>query len=169
MPIHFWWWLGAIESCGARALQLAVWLREDINTSPPTLISDGGPTDANYSYNCKWLHSGAVLFDLLKPDSVLSLPLPFSLSLSHAPEWDTIRAPPPLGHRIWDFYQRSGRRQLRCTFVLHYMKKKKRKPRLYYTFDAQLINPNSAKCIMFATTVICVLGWIQVKWDKHSS
>lgn len=82
MPIHFWWWLGAIESCGARALQLAVWLREDINTSPPTLISDGGPTDANYSYNCKWLHSGAVLFDLLKPDSVLSLPLPFSLSLS---------------------------------------------------------------------------------------
>lgn len=87
MPIHFWWWLGAIESCGARALQLAVWLREDINTSPPTLISDGGPTDANYSYNCKWLHSGAVLFDLLKPDSVLSP------SLSHATEWDTIRAP----------------------------------------------------------------------------
>lgn len=89
MPIHFWWWLGAIESCGARALQLAVWLREDINTSPPTLISDGGPTDANYSYNCKWLHSGAVLFDLLKPDSVLFPSL--SLTLLNG-----IQSEPPL-------------------------------------------------------------------------
>lgn len=138
MPIHFWWWLDAIESCGARALQPAVWLREDINTSPPTLISDGGPTDANYSYNCKWLHSGAVLFDLLKPDSVLSL----------SRYWMGYnQSPPPPGHLIWDFYQRSARRQLLCFFVLHYM---------YYTkteitsqgfiFDAQLITlyPNSA-------------------------
>ena len=58
---------------GARALQLAVWLHEDINISPPTLISNGGPGNANYSSNCKWLHSAAALFDLLKPDSSPSL------------------------------------------------------------------------------------------------
>lgn len=153
MPIHFWWWLGAIESCGARALQLAVWLREDINTSPPTLISDGGPTDANYSYNCKWLHSGAVLFDLLKPDSVLSLPLPLSLSRS----WMGHNQSPPSS---WSSYIRlfffiKDLFVDNCFAPLFFTTwRKKRKPRLYYIFDEQLINPNSAKCIMFVTTVM---------------
>lgn len=137
MPIHFWWWLGAIESCGARALQLAVWLREDINTSPPTLISDGGPTDANYSYNCKWLHSGAVLFDLLKPDSVLSLPrslpLPLSLTLLNGTQSE-----PPL--LLLVIVYKTFIKDLfidNCFAPLFFTWRKKSKPtRLYYRWHA---------------------------------
>ena len=55
--------------------------KEDINISPPTLISGGGPGQAN-SYNCMWLQQHLSLIYWNHFSSRLLSPLRLSLSLS---------------------------------------------------------------------------------------